>query len=98
MSNIIQNADKFSPAAGEISVVISNGTVTVSDSGSGFDTQDLPYVFERFYRSDAARSESGSGLGLSIVKQIIDDHHGEVFAGNGADGGAEVGFVLPRSV
>jgi two-component system sensor histidine kinase MprB len=98
LSNIIQNADKFSPEAGEISVFVSNGTVTVSDSGSGFDTQDLPYVFERFYRSDAARSESGSGLGLSIVKQIIDDHRGEVFARNGADGGAEVGFVLPRSV
>lgn len=94
LSNVIQNADKFSPADGEISVVISEGTVTVSDEGSGFDTQDLPYVFERFYRSDTARSEPGSGLGLSIVKQIIDDHHGEVFARNGPNGGGEVGFAL----
>ncbi len=95
LSNIIQNADKFSLADGEISVVISDGTVTVSDEGPGFDTQDLPYVFERFYRSDAARSEPGSGLGLAIVKQIIDDHQGEVFARNGQTGGAEVGFALP---
>jgi two-component system sensor histidine kinase MprB len=95
LSNIIQNADKFSLADGEISVVISDGTVTVSDEGPGFDTQDLPYIFERFYRSDAARSEPGSGLGLAIVKQIIDDHQGEVFARNGQTGGAEVGFALP---
>jgi two-component system sensor histidine kinase MprB len=95
LSNIIQNADKFSPSDSEISVVISEGTVTVSDDGPGFDTQDLPYVFERFYRSDVARSEPGSGLGLSIVKQIIDDHHGDVFARNGPNGGAVVGFALP---
>lgn len=97
LSNIIQNADKFSPASGEISVVIFEGTVTVSDEGPGFDAQDLPHVFERFYRSDTARSEPGSGLGLSIVMQIIDDHNGEVFARNGTSGGAEVGFALPRS-
>jgi two-component system sensor histidine kinase MprB len=95
LSNIIQNADKFALSDGEISVVISDGTVTVSDEGPGFDTQDLPYIFERFYRSDAARSEPGSGLGLAIVKQIIDDHQGEVFARNGQTGGAEVGFALP---
>jgi len=98
LSNIIQNAAKFSPADGEIAVVISEGTVTVSDEGPGFDMQDLPYVFERFYRSDAARSEPGSGLGLSIVKQIIDDHYGEVFARNGQSGGAEVGFALPGAI
>jgi two-component system sensor histidine kinase MprB len=94
LSNIIQNADKFSVSDSEISVAISEGTVTVSDEGPGFDPQDLPYIFERFYRSDAARSEPGSGLGLSIVKQIIDDHNGEVFARNGQNGGAEVGFTL----
>jgi two-component system sensor histidine kinase MprB len=94
LSNIVANAEKFSPAGGSLSVDISEGTVTVSDSGPGFDAQDLPYVFERFYRSDAARSEPGSGLGLSIVKQIVDDHGGTVFAQNRDGGGAEVGFVL----
>jgi two-component system sensor histidine kinase MprB len=95
MSNIIGNADKFSSVDGVVSVDIASGKVTVSDSGPGFERGDLPHIFERFYRSDAARSEAGSGLGLSIVKQIVDDHDGEVFARNGADGGAEVGFVLP---
>ncbi len=94
LSNIVGNADKFTPTSGSISVVVSEGGVTVRDDGAGFDAQDLPHVFERFYRSDAARSTPGSGLGLSIVKQIIDDHDGEVFARNSTDGGAEVGFML----
>ena len=94
LSNIVGNADKFTPTDGAISVAVSGGGVTVSDDGPGFASQDLPHVFERFYRSDAARSTPGSGLGLSIVKQIIDDHGGEVFARNTVDGGAEVGFVL----
>jgi two-component system sensor histidine kinase MprB len=94
LSNIVGNADKFTPTDASISVTVSEGGVTVSDDGTGFDARDLPYVFERFYRSDAARSTPGSGLGLSIVKQIIADHDGEVFARNGVEGGAEVGFVL----
>jgi two-component system sensor histidine kinase MprB len=95
VSNVVGNADKFAPSDTPILVDISEGTVTVRDSGSGFDEPDLPYVFERFYRSDAARSQPGSGLGLSIVKQIVDDHDGEVFARNRASGGAEIGFSLP---
>jgi two-component system sensor histidine kinase MprB len=94
----VGNADKFSAPDGRISVDVAAGTVTVSDDGPGFDAQDLPYVFERFYRSDAARSEPGSGLGLSIVKQIVDDHDGEVFARNNDVGGAAVGFVLTPDV
>ena len=94
LTNIVGNAEKFSSPDGTISVEILAGAVTVSDIGPGFEEQDLPYVFERFYRSDAARSKPGSGLGLSIVKQIIDDHDGDVFARNSAEGGAEVGFVL----
>jgi len=95
ISNIVGNADKFSPTTTPIRVEVEDGTVTVADDGPGFDLSDVPYVFERFYRSDAARSQPGSGLGLSIVKQIVDDHGGEVFARNGASGGAEVGFSLP---
>lgn len=97
VSNVMGNADKFSPADAAITVDVSGGTIVVSDSGPGFDEQDLPYVFERFYRSNAARSQPGSGLGLSIVKQIIDDHKGEVFARNRPGGGAEVGFTIPGS-
>jgi two-component system sensor histidine kinase MprB len=96
LSNIVGNADKFAPPDTPISIDVAEGVVTVSDGGSGFEQDDLPLVFERFYRSDSARSETGSGLGLSIVKQIIDDHDGEVFARNGSNGGAEVGFKLPN--
>lgn len=95
ISNIVGNADKFSPTESLIRVVVENGTITVTDAGPGFEHSDLPYVFERFYRSDAARSQPGSGLGLSIVKQIVDDHGGEVFARNSTSGGAKVGFSLP---
>ena len=95
VSNIVGNADKFSPPKTPIRVQVDNGTVTVTDEGPGFDPADVPYIFERFYRSDAARSQPGSGLGLSIVKQIVDDHGGEVFAHNNDSGGAEVGFSLP---
>lgn len=94
VSNIVGNADKFSDPDDSITVVVEGGVLTVADKGPGFDKHDLPHVFERFYRSDAARGQPGSGLGLSIVKQIIDDHGGEVFARNRSGGGAEVGFVL----
>ena len=94
VSNIIGNADKFSPPDASVVLEIADGTVTVRDEGPGFDSHDLPHVFERFYRSDGARSRPGSGLGLSIVKQIVDDHGGEVFAKNRTNGGAEVGFRL----
>jgi len=99
VSNVVGNADKFSPAQAAVSVDVAEGVVIVSDNGPGFDEQDLPYVFERFYRSDTARSQPGSGLGLSIVKQIVDDHNGEVFARNRPTGsGAEVGFAIPMTV
>ncbi len=97
VSNVMGNADKFAPTDTPMFVEVSEGTVTVSDSGPGFDKRDLPHVFERFYRSDTARSEPGSGLGLSIVKQIIDDHDGDVFARNRPEGGAEVGFSIPMN-
>jgi two-component system sensor histidine kinase MprB len=97
MSNIVGNADKFAPPDSPVVLEVANGTVTVRDEGPGFDKGDLPHVFERFYRSDAARSQPGSGLGLSIVKQIVDDHGGEVFARNRPTGGAEVGFSIPKS-
>ena len=68
--------------------------LTVRDHGPGIPDDDLPHVFERFYRSDEARTNPGSGLGLSIVAHVVEGHGGEVFARNAADGGAEVGFAL----
>ena len=96
ISNIVVNADKWTPEGETIVVRIDAGSVTVTDSGPGFDGADVDHVFERFYRSSEARSMPGSGLGLSIVAQIVQDHGGTVFARNRSDGaGAVVGFQLP---
>ena len=96
ISNIVANADKWTPEGEPIVVRIDSGGVTVEDRGPGFDAADVNHVFERFYRSSEARSMPGSGLGLSIVAQIVEDHGGTVFARNRSDGtGATVGFTLP---
>ena len=95
VSNIVTNAHLWSPPGEAIDIEIAGGGVTVRDRGPGFEDHDLPHVFERFYRSDRARTTPGSGLGLSIVDQIVRDHGGEVFARNRPDApGAEVGFEL----
>jgi two-component system sensor histidine kinase MprB len=96
VTNIVANADKWSPDDAPIEVSVDEGTVTVTDAGPGIPDEDLPHVFDRFYRSAVARTTTGSGLGLSIVDQIVTDHGGEVFARNADPGpGAVVGFLLP---
>lgn len=95
LSNLLLNADKFGPGSEPIEVTVANGRVRVRDRGPGFDTEDLPHVFERFYRATATRTMPGSGLGLAIVAQIVERHGGQVHAGNAPDGGAVVGFDLP---
>ncbi|MFG2772818.1 sensor histidine kinase [Streptomyces sp. NPDC048350] len=81
IGNLVDNAVKWSPEGGEILVrVESCGTVTVTDQGPGIPEDDLPYVFDRFYRSPTALSLPGSGLGLAIVRQVADTHDGTVAA------------------
>jgi len=96
ITNIVANADGWSPSGDPIHVEVRDGSVTVMDTGPGIDAGDIDHVFERFYRSSEARSTPGSGLGLAIVRQIVEDHGGEVFARNRHDRtGAVVGFTLP---
>ncbi len=100
VSNLIDNALKFDQSGTPVEVSVRQGTVSVADRGPGFhdgdlSNGDLSKVFERFYRTDAARSESGSGLGLSIVQRIVEEHGGSVFAENREGSGAVVGFTLP---
>jgi two-component system sensor histidine kinase MprB len=92
VSNLIDNAAKWTPPTGEVEVDVHDGTVTVRDRGPGIDPDDLPRVFDRFYRSPRARTMPGSGLGLAIVKQVADAHGGNVTGDNRPDGGAV--FVL----
>jgi len=95
ITNLVDNAIKYS--AGPVEVAVDGRRIEVRDRGPGILTGDLPHVFDRFYRSVAARSEPGSGLGLAIVKQIIDRHDGTVWAVNREGGGAVVGFELPAA-
>jgi two-component system sensor histidine kinase MprB len=97
ISNLLENAAKWGSEGERIEVTLQDRTLTVRDHGPGIPEDDLARVFERFYRSPAARALPGSGLGLAIVAAVADDHGGSVFARNATDGGAMVGLTLPTS-
>jgi len=90
VSNLLDNARKWTPEDGVVEVGLEHGVLTVRDHGPGFNPRDLPHVFDRFYRADNARRMPGSGLGLAIVRQAADSHGGWVRAENAPDGGARV--------
>ncbi|NTU72299.1 MAG: HAMP domain-containing histidine kinase [Coriobacteriia bacterium] len=103
LRNLLSNAIRHT-STGSITVtatVLSDGRaeVRVTDTGEGIPAEDLPYVFERFYRADTARATDtgGAGLGLAISRRIVEDHGGEAFAENTAGGGAIVGFSMPAA-
>jgi two-component system sensor histidine kinase MprB len=90
VGNLLDNAAKWSPPGGEVEVVVRDGAVVVRDHGPGIADEDLPYVFDRFYRSPSARTMSGSGLGLAIVRQVAQAHGGDVQAERAEGGGTRV--------
>ncbi len=94
-TNLLDNAVKFSPPGGTVRVQMDGQTIRISDEGPGIAEEDLPHIFERFYRSDRARNTPGTGLGLSIVAHTINSHGGWVKAGQAKSGGAEFTVVLP---
>ncbi len=94
ISNLVDNAIKYSPTGSPVEIGVTSTDVVVRDRGPGIAAEDQPHVFDRFYRSTLARGEPGSGLGLAIVQQIVQRHHGRVWATNRPGGGAEVGFSL----
>ncbi|WP_370962631.1 ATP-binding protein [Amycolatopsis sp. cg9] len=97
--NVLDNAAKWSPDGGKVLVTMSAGTgtvrVRVDDEGPGIPEADLPHVFERFYRADAARALPGSGLGLAIVEQVLTQHGGHASASRAGSGGARFDLVFP---
>ncbi len=95
VTNLLDNAAKWSPPGGVVRVSLADGTLVVDDSGPGIAPVDLPHVFDRFYRSADARSMPGSGLGLSIVRQVAERHSGTVHAGSAPGGGARLSLTLP---
>jgi two-component system sensor histidine kinase MprB len=76
VGNLVDNAVKWSPPGGTVHVSAACGTVAVIDEGPGVPLEDLPYIFDRFYRSAGARALPGSGLGLAIVRRIVSAHDG----------------------
>ncbi|MEY9933231.1 two-component system sensor histidine kinase MprB [Catenulispora sp. GP43] len=95
VTNLLDNAAKWSPEDGTVTVRLSDGLLQVADQGPGIAEEDLPHVFERFYRSTEARTMPGSGLGLAIVRQAAENHGGRVAAARAPSGGALLGFWLP---
>ncbi|MFC5403733.1 sensor histidine kinase [Cohnella soli] len=104
-ANIVYNAIRHTPQGGLIRVAMqtfadrSEMEVSVSDSGGGIDPDDLPFIFDRFYKKDKSRhsSSGGSGLGLSIAKEIVELHGGSISACNLPGGGSEFRIVMPLS-
>jgi two-component system sensor histidine kinase MprB len=88
VTNIVDNARKWSPDGGSVEVALRDGVLTVRDHGPGFQDDDLEHVFDRFYRAHQARRMPGSGLGLAIVKQAAEAHGGFAQAANAPGGGA----------
>ena len=106
LQNLVANALRHTPEGGQISLAAEKAgegvRLIVRDTGPGIPEEHLPRIFDRFYKSDASRtdpySQSGSGLGLSIVKAIVERHGGTVSAANPAGGGAEFTITLPPRV
>jgi two-component system, OmpR family, sensor histidine kinase MprB len=96
VTNLLDNARKWSPRDGTVEVRVANGIVDVRDHGPGIADGDLPLLFNRFYRAPAARTMPGAGLGLAIVKQIAEAHGGTVTAANADGGGAVFRLDLSR--
>jgi two-component system, OmpR family, sensor histidine kinase MprB len=94
VNNLLDNAARHSPPNGVVEVAVENHAVRVRDHGPGVSEADMPYVFDRFYRGAGARGRHGSGLGLSIVRQVAQQHRGSVSVENAPDGGAVFTFRL----
>jgi two-component system sensor histidine kinase MprB len=95
LGNLLDNALKWSPPGPTVEVRLDGGTLSIRDHGPGFGTDDLPYVFDRFYRAATARAVPGSGLGLAIVRKVAEEHGGAASAENASDGGAIVSVAFP---
>lgn len=96
INNLLDNAARHSAEDGLVKVLVDHDRICVRDHGSGIAAQDLPYVFDRFYRGANSRGKQGSGLGLAIVRQVAEQHGGSVSVANAPDGGAEFMIKLPQ--
>lgn len=100
LGNLLDNAIKFTPDGGHIKLSLEEAsdhfTITIADTGIGIPEEDLPRIFERFYRGDQSRSTSGNGLGLSYVSAIVCAHGGKITVKNTPGKGSSFMVMLPR--
>lgn len=95
VSNLLSNATKYSPTNEPILIAVEGSRIEVRDRGPGISEADLPYIFDRFFRSPEARTRPGNGIGLAIVQRVAELHGGETWARNASPGpGAIVGFSV----
>jgi two-component system, OmpR family, sensor histidine kinase MprB len=97
VQNLLDNAGKWSPPQGTVEVSLRGAELAVRDHGPGINPEDLPHIFDRFYRATEARSQPGSGLGLAIVKQAVEAHSGTVTVESADGGGTRFRLSLPLS-
>ena len=95
IGNLLDNAIKWSPDGGTVHVTVDDGVITVADQGPGIAPEDMPKIFDRFYRAPAARSLPGSGLGLAIVAQVASEEGGSVAVAAGDTGGTLMRLEVP---
>ena len=97
VANVLDNAVKWSDPAATVEVTVAGGVVSVRDYGPGIADEDVPHVFDRFYRSPAARAMPGSGLGLAIVRRVMDEHGGTATVEAADAGGTLVRLAFPEA-
>jgi signal transduction histidine kinase len=102
VSNLLDNAIKYTPPGGPVGVSVSgkdgeNVVISVKDTGIGISSEDLPRIFERFYRCDQSRSEAGTGLGLSLARAIAKAHGGDITVASRPGEGSAFTTTIPKS-
>ena len=95
---VLDNAIKFTPQGSTVSISAHGHELSVSDEGPGIDEEELPQIFERFYKTRSAENFSGTGLGLAIASEIAQRHDIEIIASNRESGGAKFTFVFPDKI
>ena len=100
--NLITNSVKFTPPGGRITITTASAAASamlkIADTGPGLDDDELPHLFERFWRGQAGTKAPGSGIGLAVVAELVAAHHGTLEAANRAAGGAEFTITLPSNL
>jgi two-component system, OmpR family, heavy metal sensor histidine kinase CusS len=100
VGNLVDNALRFTPEKGSIQIALAERAtdfeVAVSDNGSGIASEHLPRVFDRFYRAESSRGSDGAGLGLALVKSIVDLHGGTATIQSEIGRGTTVSLTFPR--